>query len=92
MPKVLNIHTDQIGLDDVNIMRRSPWGNPYKIGVDGNRAMVLWKYRVWINAQPMFIEKVEKELVGKNLVCCCAPNGCHGDILLEIANKYGVFR
>lgn len=26
-------------------------------------------------------------LRGKNLVCWCAPQACHGDVLLELANK-----
>jgi len=27
------------------------------------------------------------ELKGKDLVCWCSPLPCHGDILLELANK-----
>ena len=27
-------------------------------------------------------------LKGKNLGCWCKPNACHGDILLELIQKY----
>jgi hypothetical protein len=27
------------------------------------------------------------ELRGKDLVCFCAPNACHGDVLVKIVNK-----
>jgi Domain of unknown function (DUF4326) len=27
------------------------------------------------------------ELKGKDLLCWCAPKPCHGDVLLEFANK-----
>ena len=29
------------------------------------------------------------ELRGKDLVCWCAPEACHGDVLLELANASG---
>ena len=34
------------------------------------------------------IEKIKKELVGKNLACFCpASQPCHADVLLQIANS-----
>jgi hypothetical protein len=34
------------------------------------------------------IEEIRQELKGKNLVCWCpADKPCHGDVLLELANK-----
>jgi hypothetical protein len=29
---------------DVYIGRPGPWGNPFRIGRDGDRATVLWRY------------------------------------------------
>jgi hypothetical protein len=72
----------------VNIMRGSPFGNPYRLNTDGNREMVVAKYRVWlldrIARYPAFAEQV-RLLAGKDLCCCCAPLACHGDVLAEVA-------
>lgn len=69
--------------------RPSPWGNPYRIGVDGTRDEVIRKYRVWLwrtlREQPDFLAP----LIGKDLVCWCAPSPCHCDVLAKaIAWKY----
>lgn len=71
---------------DIYIGRPSIWGNPYEIGRDGTRAEVVEKYDRWIKTQPELIAKLE-ELKGKTLGCWCAPLPCHGDILMELANK-----
>ncbi len=51
------------------------------------RERVLALYREYIteaiNDKALNIE----ELRGKDLVCWCSPEPCHGDILLELANK-----
>lgn len=60
----------------------SKWGNPYKIGQDGNRDEVITKYRFYINS----LCRDMSELKGKDLVCWCAPLPCHADVLLELAN------
>jgi hypothetical protein len=67
-------------------MRPSRWGNPYVIGRDGTREDVVRKYKEYIEGYPELIAAVKKELNGKDLICCCSPLACHGDILLEIAN------
>eukprot|EP00761_Pharyngomonas_kirbyi_P013959 gb/GECH01013989.1/.p1 GENE.gb/GECH01013989.1/~~gb/GECH01013989.1/.p1 ORF type:complete len:115 (+),score=22.54 gb/GECH01013989.1/:1-345(+) len=71
---------------DVYIGRPSKWGNPFKIGRDGSRAMVIAKYENWVSEQDELIEKVKKELPGKVLACWCAPKDCHGDVLSALAN------
>ena len=37
-------------------------------------------------ANPGLLEEIRK-LKGKNLVCFCSPKPCHGDVILELANK-----
>ena len=71
---------------DVYIGRPSKWGNPFVIGVDGTRAEVIEKYREWIATSPTLLADAKKELRGKVLGCYCAPQACHGDVLVEIAN------
>jgi hypothetical protein len=45
-------------------------------------------YKDWISHpdRAFLYYKVREELVGKDLVCFCAPKPCHADVLLEIAN------
>lgn len=87
MLKILNKKTDNIPVDAVYIGRGSKWGNPFRIGTHGNRRQVIEKYRLFINSKPILLEEAKKELKNKDLVCWCAPRACHGDILMEIANK-----
>lgn len=86
MPKVLNKRRDGLPKDAVYIGRPSYWGNPFTIGVDGNRAQVIEKYRAQLMRSPAMLDRVT-ELRGKDLVCWCAPRPCHGDILLQLANS-----
>jgi hypothetical protein len=70
---------------DVRIGRPGPWGNPFIIGRDGNRAQVIAKYRDWIQTQPELLSQLP-ELRGKRLACFCSPLACHGDVLAELAD------
>jgi hypothetical protein len=36
---------------DVRIDRRTRWGNPYRIGVDGTRDEVIARYRLYLQAE-----------------------------------------
>ena len=72
---------------DVYIGRPGPWGNPFRIGVDGSRSQVIAKYREWLKSHPEVVERARRELAGKILGCWCAPNPCHGEVLAEIANQ-----
>jgi hypothetical protein len=55
------------------------------IGRDGSRHEVVAKYRAYLLANPGLMASLA-ELAGKDLVCWCAPDACHGDVLLELAN------
>lgn len=87
MPKVLNIHRDGVPKNAVYIGRRSKWGNPFVIGKDGSRDEVIEKYLAWLGSRPDLILAAQHELRGRDLICFCAPERCHGDILLNIANS-----
>lgn len=71
---------------DVYIGRPSIWGNPFKIGVDGNRKEVIAKYKDYVYHNPYLISSLH-ELKGKILGCYCKPLACHGDILVELLEK-----
>lgn len=81
MPRVLNKHRDKIPADAVYVGRGSPYGNPYRITKDYDRAQVIRLFEV--NVLP-FLDV--SALRGKDLVCFCAPQACHADLLLRKAN------
>jgi hypothetical protein len=64
----------------------SKWRNPFKVGRDGFRVQVIAKYSAWICDQPKLLAALP-ELRDRDLVCWCAPLACHGDVLLELANR-----
>ena len=92
---VVNMRTSAF---DVMIDRSSPFGNPFHVGKDGDRVIVLAKYRRY------FYERVENDvdfrtqvlaLRGKRLGCWCAGTGrrgpqlCHGMIIVEWLETVG---
>jgi len=87
---VLNIHHHggKVPAGAVDIMRGSPWGNPFTIAAYGDRVAVVEAYRVrlWdlIRYQPGYADRV-RALHGRDLCCCCAPLACHGDVLERAA-------
>lgn len=85
MAKVLNKRKVGIPAGAVYIGRPSKWGNPFVEGKDGTRAEVIAKYTDWLWRNERLLADLH-ELRGKDLVCWCAPQPCHGDVLLELAN------
>jgi hypothetical protein len=68
----------------VRIDRKSIWGNPYVMDEDGTRAEVIANYRDhYLDFKPSLLLRIGDDLEGKALACWCAPEPCHGDILLD---------
>lgn len=95
MPQVLNKNTQKQIVQEklasgeaVYVGRPSKYGNPFVIGKDGTREEVLEKYRKYIYSNQQLLDEIQSELVGKDLVCFCAPLPCHANILLRIANGH----
>lgn len=86
MPEVLNRKHHGVPQGAVYVGRPSRWGNPFHIGPDGDRAEVIAKYRAHLDRNPELKALVREELEGRDLVCWCAPEPCHADVLLEVAN------
>lgn len=72
---------------DIYIGRGSKWGNPFVLGDDGTRDVVIAKYRDWIRTQPALLRDLP-ELRGKTLGCYCAPKECHGDVLVDLCDAH----
>jgi hypothetical protein len=77
--------------NSVVISRPSKWGNPFKIDAAHDRSAVVAKFKEWIQTDDPRAETMRAEigeLRGKNLLCFCpVPGPCHGDVLLELANR-----
>ena len=87
MTKVVNIRKEEY---DVYIGRPSLWGNPFVIGKDGSREEVVKKYETYIRSRLEKEPNLKSELLklgGKKLGCYCAPQACHGDVLLKIIDE-----
>jgi len=96
MIKVVNYKRKLVGLAGPaeSIMRgRSVLANPFIIGKDGNRNKVIAKYRRWLWVK---IQANDQVIIGElerlwslyvehgrlELVCCCKPLPCHGDVIV----------
>ena len=85
MSKVLNLkHIKFDPKTMVKVDRSTEWGNPFIIGRDGDRKTVIKKYKEWITQNKLM--KDLPKLKGKDLLCWCAPEPCHADVLLVLAN------
>lgn len=88
-PKVWNVRDPKCPKDAVYVGRPTKWGNPFKIGRDRTRTQAINEFIEWINETEQgwtLAEAARQELKGKHLSCWCAPQDCHADILLEVAN------
>lgn len=92
-----NIYIGRKGVVFINKIRfpknSSNFANPYKIGKDGTREEVILKYKKYIENKLENNKDLVSELLllkGKNLGCWCYPEICHGNILLELIDKYSI--
>lgn len=85
---------------DVLVDRTTPFGNPFIIGVDGDRGQVINKHIDWlsewiINGREIVIRGFSNkwvtdhlhELKNKVLGCWCVEKDCHGETLAELAES-----
>ena len=81
IPRLYNRHHKNAPQSAVYIGRGSPYGNPYVIGEDGDRATVFLLF------ETVILPHLDvSALAGKDLWCYCHPLQCHGDSILRKAN------
>lgn len=75
---------------DVYIGRGSVWGNPFTVQEFG-RDRCIEMYQEYITRrleqEPALVTQL-LALKGKRLGCFCKPQRCHGDVLLDLIEKY----
>jgi len=75
-----------------SVARPTVLGNPFKIGVDGDRDEVIRKYRAWFkvavvedarvrNAVERLVTEAKRHDI--TLLCHCAPQACHAEVIAE---------
>lgn len=90
-----NVYIGRAGVVFVDGVRfpltASLFANPFKIGKDGTREEVLTKYREYMTARLEDSDELVDQLLtlrGKNLGCWCAPEPCHGNVLVELMELF----
>lgn len=79
---------------DVRIDRWTPFGNPFRIGEDGNRRVVIERHMTLWRARlnhPSHREQTLfylRQMKGKRLGCHCAPMPCHGDNYVKLIAEF----
>ena len=88
--KLLNKHkaTPEELQTAIYIGRGSPLGNPYVIGVHGDRLTVITMYRPYlarelIRRNPKIENAFRSLTPSSNLLCFCTPKPCHGAVIEE---------
>ena len=66
------------------IGRGSFFGNPFRIGKDGNREEVIKKFEQYARNKKPLLDRIR--ILPKDIIlgCYCKPKACHGDIIIKI--------
>jgi hypothetical protein len=68
----------------------SIWANPFRISTT-DRVSCIKQYEEYmidrLNRDPALVQQL-KALKGKTLGCWCKPESCHGDVLINLIEKY----
>jgi len=69
----------------IYVGRPTRWGNPFKVGIDGDLEEVLRKYRKDLEGRLVLEPDFLEPLRGKDLACWCPlDKPCHVDVLLAL--------
>ncbi len=66
------------------IGRGSIFGNPYKIGVDGDRLGIINLFEGYARITPKLLLAIGNLPEDAILGCFCKPKPCHGDIMIKL--------
>lgn len=86
-PRVFNKGLDNYPAGCVYIGRFSKWHSELTVGKDGSSEEVRQKFKSRIENNAELVQAAKTELKGKNLLCFCSHEDCHGDVWIEVANS-----
>ncbi len=87
MMKKMVVHFDREPCD-IYVGRPSKYGNPFRLGLHGNRAEVLLQHEIYLQSRPDLMIEICRALPNKVLGCYCDPLACQADLLARIANGW----
>ena len=82
--KVYNKRNSGIPKEAIYIGRPTIWGNPFS---KGSKDKNISDFREYAENRMKRDPEWLKPLRGKSLICWCSPAGCHGDVILDLANR-----
>lgn len=85
---VVNVKHDEA---EIYCGRPSIFGNPFRLGRDGDRVQVITKYIDYFFDRLSKDQRFRKEihsLKNKKIGCWCKPLLCHCDVIAEYLNNY----
>ena len=105
--EIVNAHDDATYIERYEYVGRRPRGrrgphsplaNPYKVGRDGDRHIVIEKYEQWLWAkinggdrlvldELARLGSIVERTGGVTLVCWCKPLPCHADVIKRILER-----
>lgn len=98
-PRLYSKKTRDVPTDAVYIGRPSKWGNLYSHQPGTlarfqvrTRDEAIERFEHDLLRNPEWCDTVRRELRGKDLVCWCVPQKCHGEALLRVANDVPIER
>ena len=73
----------------VYVGRPTKWGNPFRLGIDGNREECINQYEKMLRERTLVNNEYWLEpLRGKDLACWCPlDKACHADVLLKLLEE-----
>lgn len=73
----------------VYVGRPTKWGNPFRLGVDGDREECISKYEKMLRERTLINNEYWLEpLRGKDLACWCPlDKSCHAEVILKILSE-----
>lgn len=75
------------GIDTLMIYMEAFVKDKRFISIETIEQSIEW-YKIYLDKYPELVEKIKRELKGKNLACFCPlDKPCHADVLLKIANQ-----
>lgn len=88
-------HTNRLSADvtkdqTLYVGRPTDYGNPFKIGPDGNRDDVIRKFTEWWlhDDRTALRKRAVIECRDKILLCWCFPDRCHANVIADYVNGY----
>ncbi|NIQ80601.1 MAG: DUF4326 domain-containing protein [Anaerolineae bacterium] len=85
--KVLNKKKDKIPKGAVYVGRPSIYGNPFPLRKGRSREEVIEKFRLYFEERAksdlVFMAALKKIVDAPTLVCFCAPERCHAEVIRD---------